>query len=143
MQAGTACWPNTATWAALRAGTDAGNEYAAVQTGQALARARRLERGRRDPGRAPATSRPPGSWPRPAGSSAATWTDSAPGLTSATSLLPGGWREVLAEQGRREEAGRLRRFGLNVDGSIADARENTPDRSGPSAHPPGGRAAYG
>ena len=85
----------------------------------------------------------PVCWP-----GAAIWTSCAPGPTPATGrrrrladLLaqrgdldglraradagdkapPSGWPRLLMKQGRREEAERLRRFGLNPDGSIACA----------------------
>ena len=114
------CWPSAATWTGCAPGptpaTDAAGGWpscwpsAATWTGCA-------------PGPTPATGTPPGGWPS-CWPSAATWTGCAPGPTPATGMPPR-LAELLAEllikQGRGEEAERLRRFGLNPDGSIACA----------------------
>ena len=99
------------------------------------------------PRRRSATSTPPSGWPglleergdldglraradarrparrRAAGQgcwkSAATWTGCAPGPTPATGTPLSRLAGLLTKQGRREEAERLRRFGLEPDGSIA------------------------
>jgi hypothetical protein len=80
----------------LRACADAGDEYAARRDGYA----------------APDGS--PTSWP-----SMATSTDCAPASASAMHAPAPRLSALLAEQGRNEEAKRLRRFGPNLDGTIA------------------------
>ena len=110
------CWPSAATWTRLRARADAGDQIAAWRLAELLAERGDLDgdlRARADAG----DGTPPGGWPS-CWPSAATWTGCAPGSTPAT-----GCRRPLADllikQGRGEEAERLRRFGLNPDGSIA------------------------
>ena len=129
----------------LRARADAGDADAAERLAELLAergdldglraRGRRRRQGRRQrladcwpsaaawtgcaPGPTPATGTPPGGWPT-CWPSAATWTGCAPGPTPATGTPPQ-LAGLLTKQGRGEEAERLRRFGLNPDGSIASA----------------------
>ena len=102
----------------LRARADAGDGDAAGRLAGLLAERGDLDelRARADAGDEAAAGGWPTCWP-----SAATWTSCAPGPTPATGTPPEQLADLLTKQGRGEEAERLRRFGLNPDGSIACA----------------------
>ena len=74
------------------------------------------------PGPTPATGLPPRGWPAcwPArGDVDELRARADAGDGAAATQLTKLWADLLIKQGRAEEAERLRRFGLNVDGSIA------------------------
>ena len=102
----------------LRARADAGDGAAASRLAELLAERGDLDglRDRADAG----DGAPPRGWPS-CWPSAATSTSCGPWPTPATGTAAARLPDLLTEQGRGEEAERLRRFGLNPDGSIACA----------------------
>ena len=112
------CWPSAATWRGCGPGPMPATGLPPA-AGRSAGRARRPGRAAR-PGRCRRRALPPSGWPT-CWPSAATWTGCAPGPTPATGTPPARLADVLIKQGRGEEAERLRRFGLNPDGSIACA----------------------
>ena len=116
------CWPSAATWTGCApgptpaTGTPPGGwptcwPSAATWTGRRSARpGRRRRRGRRR-----AAGRPAGRARRPGRAAR-------PGRRRRRGGRPDRWPSLLTKQGRGEEAERLRRFGLNPDGSIACAK---------------------
>ena len=112
------CWPSAVTWTGCAPGPTPATACRRA-AGRAAGRARR-------PGRAarPGRRRRPGCRPELAELLAERGDLDgpqicAPGPTPATRTSRGRLAELLIKQGRGEEAERLRRFGLNPDGSIA------------------------
>ena len=110
------CWPTAATWTELRARADAGDWFAAVRLADLLAERGDLDelRARADTGDGYAAGQLAGLLAE-RGDLDELRARADTGDEYAASRLAG----LLTKQGRNEEAERLRRFGLNPDGSIA------------------------
>ena len=113
------CWPSAATWTELRARADAGDRAAAVRLAELLADRGDLAelRARADAGDRAAAVRL-AELLAERGDLDGLRARADAGDADADLRLAGLLADMLVKQGRTEEAERLRRFGLNPDGSI-------------------------